>query len=234
MNQMKKILVVDNVKSILERERSMLDRRDFQILTASSGEEALEIHKREKVDAIIMDLRMPGLSGDEVCRRIRRDDELKRVSILMATLSDDPKELDICRKAGANACIQKPLRKDEVMGLLAKFLDVPRRQSIRILVRVKIDAVIGGDFFIANTVDVSATGLLFECERELKNGDKVEASFFLPGGGSFHRIVVMSEIVRAVPNGDGKTKRYGVSFVSFSEGTADQISEFVVSKNNGK
>lgn len=230
----KKILLVDNVRSVLEREKSMLDRKDFQIFTATSGEEALSLHATEKMDAIIIDLRMPGIPGDEVCRRIRQDKDLKRVSIIMAVLSDSPKELALCKEAGANVCLQKPLRKDDVISALAKFLDVPKRQSFRILVRVKMDAVIGGEFFIANTVDISATGLLFECERQLSIGNIVEASFFLPGDGGFHRIVANSEIVRVVPGNSGKEIRYGVSFKEFKEGTADQINSFVAYKNADK
>jgi CheY-like chemotaxis protein len=229
-----KILLVDNISSVLEREKTMLDRKDFQIFTATRGDEALEIHAKEKVDVIIMDLRMPGMSGDELCRKVRASNDLKRVSIIMATLSDDPKELALCKASGANVCLQKPLRKDDVMAALSKFLDVPRRQSIRILVRVKMDGLIGGEFFIANTVDVSATGLLFECERQIAIGNTVEASFFLPGNGSFHRIVANSEIVRVVPGDTGKEVRYGVTFREFKEGSSDQISTYVTNKTAGK
>ena len=83
----KRILIVDNVRAILEREKTMLDRKDFHIFTATSGEEALKIHADEDMDAIIIDLRMPGMSGDDVCKKIRADKDLKRVSIIMATLS---------------------------------------------------------------------------------------------------------------------------------------------------
>ncbi len=231
---MKKILLVDNVKTILEREKSMLHRKDFQVFTATTGQEALDLHASEKMDAIVMDLKMPGMSGDEVCRKIRSSPELKKVSIIMAVLSDDPAEMELCRASGANACLVKPLRKDDLIATLAKFLDVPRRQSIRILVKVKLDAFVGGEFFIANTVDVSSTGLLFECDRELVAGDAVEASFFLPGADGFHRMVVNSQIVRVVP-GDGEgMKRYGVSFNEFKEGDSGQIEEFVREKASGK
>ena len=77
---MKKILLVDNIRSILEREKGLLDRDIFQIFTATSGEEALDVHKKEKADIIIMCLHMTGMGGDEVCKAIRRDPELKHVS----------------------------------------------------------------------------------------------------------------------------------------------------------
>jgi len=229
---MKKILLVDNVRSILERQKCLLNRRDFHIFTAITGEEALDLHRKEKMDIIIMDLHMPGMSGEAVCHAIRDDFELKKVSILMATLSDDPEEVERCIKAGANGHIKKPIMKDDLDAKTAKLLEIPTRQSIRILMRVKLDAKIGGEFFIANTVDVSATGLLFECDKDLKEGDVIETSFFLPGSGSFNRVVIHSEIMRVTQGAAPGTKRYGVKFNEFKEGTQEIIAKFVKEKTS--
>lgn len=230
----KKILLVDNVKSILEREKTMLNRKDFVVFTATSGEEALELHQSKNMDAIIIDQHMPGISGLEVCRKVRANEEMKRVSLIIALLSYDEDAVRRCVDAGANACLKKPLMKDELLETLAKFLDVPRRQSIRIIVRIKIDAKVGSDFFIANTVDVSATGLLFECDRELSIGDNVEASFFLPGKEGFKQIVTRCEIMRGIPSGNGNGQlRYGVKFVGFEKGEEKDIVAFVKNKTNG-
>lgn len=230
----KKILLVDNVKTILEREKTMLNRKDFMVYTATSGEEALEMHTRENMDAIIIDQHMPGISGLEVCKKIRNNDELRHVSLIIALLSVDEDAVNRCISAGANACLKKPLIKDELLDTLARFLDVPRRQSIRIIVRIKIDAKVGSDFFIANTVDVSSTGLLFECDRDLAVGDNVEASFFLPGKDGFKQIVTRCEIMRAVPAGNGSGQlRYGVKFVDFEKGVEQDIAAFVKGKSNG-
>ena len=227
---MKKVLVVDNVKSILEREKSLLNRDSFLVFSATSGEEAIQIHKKEKVDIIILDLEMPGMPGDEVCKAIRTDDELKKVSIIMATLYSGAEEDERCRLAGANSCIKKPINKEELAAKMADLLGVPARQAIRILVKVKVEGKVGSDFFIANTVDVSVTGLLFECDHELGAGDTVEASFFLPGNGGYNRVIAKSQLMRSVPS-DGPLKRYGVKFTEFKEGTPEQISEFIAKKN---
>ena len=229
---MKKILLVDNVRSILEREKGLLNRDIFQIFTAVTGEEALAIHKREKADVIIMDLHMPKMPGDEVCRAMRSDPEMKKVSILLATLLDDDDEIKRCTQAGANGHIKKPIDRHELAEKLAKLLGIPARQAIRILVKVKLDGRLGSDFFIANTVDVSVSGLLFECEREVNVGDYVETSFFLAGSGGYNRVVVRSEVMRIAPS-DRETKRYGVMFREFKEGSAELIKEFI-EKKTGK
>jgi len=224
---------VDNVRTILEREKTMLNRKDFKVFTATSGEEAIEIHRTEKMDAIIVDQHMPGISGLEVCRTIRNDGSMKEVSLIVALLSVDEAAVNRCIDAGANACLKKPLIKDELLETLAKYLDVPRRQSIRIIVRIKIDAKIGSDFFIANTIDVSATGLLFECDRSFTIGDTVEASFFLPGSEGFQRIAARCEIMRVVPGDTEGQISYGVRFTEFEEGDEKAIADFVHKKTGG-
>jgi hypothetical protein len=176
-----------------------------------------------------MDLDMPGMPGDEVCRAIRADDELKKVSIILATLYAGEVETKRCIEAGANACIKKPINRDELAEKMANLLGIPARQAIRILVKVKVEGKVGSDFFIANTVDVSVTGLLFECDHELSPGDMVEASFFLPGNGGYNRVVVKSQLMRAVPS-EGPLRRYGVRFTEFVEGTPEQIGEFIAKK----
>jgi len=227
---MKKVLVVDNVKSILEREKSLLNRDSFLVYSATSGEEAIQVHRKEKVDIIIMDLDMPDMPGDEVCRAIRSDDDLKKVSIILATLVGGEGDAELCRNAGANTCIKKPINRDELAEKMASLLGIPARQAIRILVKVKVEGKVGSEFFIANTVDVSVTGLLFECDHQLESGDMVEASFFLPGNGGYNRVVVKSQLMRSVPS-DGPLKRYGVRFTEFREGTPEQIGEFIAKKN---
>lgn len=225
----KKILLVDNVETILNREKGLLDRDIFQVFVATNAEEALEMHKKEHADVIITDLHMPGMPGDELCRMIRDNSELKNVSVLIAILGDNEEDLARCRMSGANGFINKPIHKDELSEKLAGLLNVSTRQSIRILVKVKLDARIGTDFFIATTVDVSETGLLFESEREFKVGDFLETSFFLPGTDGFKRVVSRSEVMRVAP-GEENQMRYGVRFVEFKEGGSAMITDFVAKK----
>ena len=226
---MKKILLVDNIRSILEREKGLLDRDIFQIFTATSGQEALDVHKKEKADIIIMCLHMAGMGGDEVCKAIRQDPELKHVSIILSTLLNDEKETLRCKLCGANDYIKKPIDRQELAVKIAKLLGVPARQSIRILIKIKIEGRLGSEFFIANTVDVSTSGLLFECERDLNIGDSVEASFFLMGTSGFSRVVVRSEVMR-VAQSAAKMKRYGVKFADFKEGNPALIGDFITRK----
>ena len=105
---MRKILIVDDLKPFIEEEKNILSRSDVHIFTATSGSEALSIHKNVKVDLMVVDLDMPSMTGDELCSLVRKDPDLKFVSILMVTR---PRETDIarCKNAARMIILQNPL-----------------------------------------------------------------------------------------------------------------------------
>lgn len=67
-----KILLIDDERRFLETTAKLLERRGFETLTASSGLRALDIIAAEPVDVVILDVKMPGIDGIEVLRRIKR------------------------------------------------------------------------------------------------------------------------------------------------------------------
>src|SRR3989337_4516214 len=148
---MKKVLLVDDVKLFLELEKTLLNRSNLQIFTASSGQEALEIHKREKIDLILCDLYMPGMNGNEVCKIIRKDDNLKKVSIIIVTTS--AKDGDMCLEVGANDVVLKPINASELLKKVGKYINIPLRRDIRILARIGVEGLRGmaAESFISNT-----------------------------------------------------------------------------------
>jgi two-component system KDP operon response regulator KdpE len=115
------ILVVDDEPQILRVMRASLPVRGYQVITASSGEEALDQVSKQVPDLIILDLVMPVLTGLDVCRRIREFSEVP-IIVLSAKGSDSDKvaALDL----GADDYITKPFSMDE---LLARVRAVLRR-----------------------------------------------------------------------------------------------------------
>jgi CheY-like chemotaxis protein len=228
----KKILLVDSERAARERGKGFLDREIFQVMTAASGEEAIELHGREKFDVIVMDLDMPSPAGDEVCKKIKAEPELGKVLILLATRREGEDEVERCRTAGADGHIRKPIDKQGLTQSLAGLLGVSARQAIRILAKVRVEGRAGSNFFISNTVDISMSGLLFECENEMRVGEAVETSFFMPGPDGYSRVVASSEVMR-VTRGDDGMWRCGARFTEFKEGSARLIGDFI-EKKTGK
>jgi CheY-like chemotaxis protein len=79
----KTVLFVDDEKMILEVGSLMLQRLGYNVLTTSDGQEAIEIFKNNKVAFVILDMRMPGMNGDEVCQQLKKIKP--KVKILLAS-----------------------------------------------------------------------------------------------------------------------------------------------------
>ena len=95
-----KVLLVDDVRVFLEFERPFFERSGCEILTATSGTEALRIVKEQKPHIVLLDYEMPGMNGDEVCRRIKDDISTRHIPVLIVTSHKEPSVLDKCRSAG--------------------------------------------------------------------------------------------------------------------------------------
>ena len=112
------VLIVEDDVSLRKTIQLALKNRDFRILEASDGEEALETFKNVKVEAILLDAVIPRLDGFEVCQRIRKLPSGSDIPILMITGLDDPESLDRAFAAGVSDFITKPLN----LGLLSRRL----------------------------------------------------------------------------------------------------------------
>ena len=127
---MKKVLIVDDTPGGLAVLREMLSRPFITLLEASSGRQALEIHRRENVDLIVLDLRMPGMDGDWVARTIRADAAMRHVSILMFADNGREATRERCLSAGANDFVSKPFQTAELMARVGHLLDIAPRKKI--------------------------------------------------------------------------------------------------------
>jgi CheY-like chemotaxis protein len=80
-----KVLAVDDDPSTLKLIQTVLESQSYDVLTANSGEAALAILLKQRVDAIILDLLMPGMSGFEVADRIRESEDLRNIPLFILT-----------------------------------------------------------------------------------------------------------------------------------------------------
>ncbi|MBU0530056.1 MAG: response regulator [Nanoarchaeota archaeon] len=83
----KKIMVVDDERSLLELMNAILGSAGYNVTTASSGEECLKKLKTEKPDLILLDMMMPGMSGRETAANIRKNSETKELKIAFLTVA---------------------------------------------------------------------------------------------------------------------------------------------------
>lgn len=121
-----RILAVDDDASILELVSDVLTERDMEVRTASSGEEALELLEREPFDLILLDIMLGGVSGLEVCRRVR-----DRVScpILFLSAKDDVKDIVKGLGLGADDYMTKPFALEELVARVQAHLRARARSQ---------------------------------------------------------------------------------------------------------
>ena len=116
---MKKILIVDDevhIRTLLEQTLEELeDEYDVEILSASNGEEGLEIIQEEKPDLVFLDVMMPKMNGYDVCRAVKADPELKEVKIILLTAKGQEVDKKQGLEAGAFKYITKPFDPDEIL-----------------------------------------------------------------------------------------------------------------------
>lgn len=105
----KKVMLTDDEESILELVAATLGDLDrYDLLLANSGEQALEIARREKPDLLFLDILMPNINGYEVCKRLKSDPATAHIRIVMLTAlaqeSDRKRAMDV----GADDYFTKP------------------------------------------------------------------------------------------------------------------------------
>jgi CheY-like chemotaxis protein len=106
---MKKILIVDDEKEMVNTiRRGLSSVKDLMIEAAYDGKSAVEKFAEFKPDLILLDMRMPGLDGYEVCATIRKDPGGKEVKIIMISGAMDMDAVERVAEAGANDFLAKP------------------------------------------------------------------------------------------------------------------------------
>ena len=104
-----RVLVVDDILANVKLLEARLSAEYFEILTAYSGREALDVLARERVDVVLLDVMMPGMDGFEVCRRIKAMPKLAHLPVIMVTALDQPSDKVQGLEAGADDFLTKPV-----------------------------------------------------------------------------------------------------------------------------
>jgi len=118
-NQVKRILVVDDEEKIAAVIRSYLEKAGYEVHIASSGTQALSLYEKIFPSLVVLDLMLPDTSGEEVCRRLRKQ---SRVPILMLTARTEEEDILTGLDLGADDYVTKPFSPRQLVARVAALL----------------------------------------------------------------------------------------------------------------
>ena len=127
MNQVHKmrILVADDEPNIRSLVSSMLGK-DYVVLEASDGDEAINITRSQKPDLVLMDIMMPKVDGYSACSTIKTDQTTKGISVVMLTAIGYELNKELAQKIGADGYITKPFSLQGLLHTIKQFLKCPK------------------------------------------------------------------------------------------------------------
>jgi putative two-component system response regulator len=124
------VLVVDDESGNLQLLRQILQHR-YRLLFAKDGPRALEIAEREKPDLILLDVMMPGMTGHEVCRELKRAPTTRQIPVIFVTALTDSEDEVAGFEAGAVDYIAKPVSAPIVLARLRTHLSLVQLEELR-------------------------------------------------------------------------------------------------------
>ncbi len=115
----RRILVVDDEKKIVDIVKAYLERERYQVIVAYDGEEALDIARDQQPDLLVLDLMLPGISGWDVCRILRKEAD---IPIIMLTARDEVTDKIVGLELGADDYVTKPFDPKELVSRVKSVL----------------------------------------------------------------------------------------------------------------
>ena len=217
------ILLVDHSRGALAFQETILRRRDAQVITALAGSEGIQKAQSERPQLIIFAYDLFDMSGPEFCREIREHDATKAISLLLIADRENPEQADLCRAAGCNDVIHRPLQRRELDEKVERLTSIPVRRQLRTITKIEVSLEKNGRFVLARSVNISATGMLVEVDRVLAGEGQIRLQFYLPGDPK--PLQLEAEILRA--EFTGTMAKYGLRFIDIPPEERERIEHYV-------
>ena len=116
MSVKKKVLLVDDSKTVLLMEQMCLGREPYELSTASNGREAVDKATSERPDLILMDVMMPTMGGFEAVRALRAQESTRHIPVIMVTTRSELENVTAGYESGCNDYVFKPINAPELLA----------------------------------------------------------------------------------------------------------------------
>jgi uncharacterized protein (TIGR02266 family) len=182
--------------------------------------------RRERPDVAVIDLHMPGMSGEALCRTIKADSQLCATPVILVTGPDAPQDHALAIRAGADDVLAKPLSRVTLIHAVNRFLRSP---ILRGLARVELEAAVRirlpDEDAWGTARNLSRGGIFVELEQAISPHTEVELEFRLPEATA--PLVPTAQVVWHRPGAPGAPMGLGLQFLALDGASAQQIEAFV-------
>ncbi|UCG38640.1 MAG: response regulator [bacterium] len=224
--QRKTILIADDVQLFIQLQISYLGRQRFDIHTADNGREALDKARQILPHLILLDLHMPDMSGDQVCRILKADPATSSIPVVIVSSGSREFSRNCTIEAGCDALIYKPVRRDLLLTMVEDILGTNQRNQVRVSVILPCTILHEGKETLTSIHSLCSEGAFIESDTSFIRGDMFTCSLTLPDEGEavrVHSAAVMwtGSLRRGGPRG------VGVKFLSLDPDSRARINEFM-------
>jgi uncharacterized protein (TIGR02266 family) len=220
----RKILIVDDAAMFRDLESLFLARLG-EVMTACDAHEAWEILQRERPDVVVTDLLMPGMDGDDLCRRIKADPDMRRTPVVIVAARNAGDQHERAVRAGADDVVGKPINRVSLVQAVSHFL----RLAVRGLVRVALETdvrIAGAEGELwGRSRNVSRGGMFVESEHDLAPDSEVQLEFSLPESDA--RLSPTAKVVWRRPASASVAGGLGLQFLKLDREAARRLDEYV-------
>jgi len=115
-----KFLVVDDEPGVVDQVKELFELRNYAVVTATSGEKALELVKKENPNIVILDIRMPGITGIDVLKEVKKS--YPKIRVVMLTGVEDEATKNMAMGLGASGYLTKPYSYSELLDMSRKLI----------------------------------------------------------------------------------------------------------------
>lgn len=211
-----RVLVVDDIPANVKLLEARLSAEYFQVLTAYSGMQALEVCANDRVDVVLLDVMMPGLDGFEVCRRIKNAPETQHIPVVMVTALDQPSDKVQGLECGADDFLTKPV--DDI-ALITRVKSLARLKTLNdeMMMRAATGRQLGVSENAALEKALSGEfGRIIIVEDHVRSGQRLQQNL-----AQHHDTVVEASIERALAR--VRAEPFDLALISLSLETGDGL-----------
>lgn len=175
------ILLSDGDKVFLELCKTHLRKSGASILTCQNGKDALDIIRDKRPHLAVMAAEMTIMNGVDCCKKVKKDESLQTIPVLLTLSSGKKEEVERCHEAGCDDILLKPINRHTFYSVIKKYVILNKRTAPRFRACFPVNWTCDdGQRNSGHSVDVSTKGLFVETENKVPMNSIVCVSFTLP------------------------------------------------------